>query len=72
MVEHDEDTMREADYLIDVGPWVRVFWWEIVAAGNAQTGGIVTVSLSQASTCQANVPFQYQKNAVLVMVVLSR
>ena len=27
VVEHDEDTMREADYLIDVGPGAGVFWW---------------------------------------------
>ena len=25
VVEHDEDTMREADYLIDVGPGAGVF-----------------------------------------------
>lgn len=33
IVEHDEDTMREADYLIDVGPGAGVFGGEIVAAG---------------------------------------
>lgn len=33
VVEHDEDTMREADYLIDVGPGAGVFGGEIVAAG---------------------------------------
>lgn len=33
VVEHDEDTMREADYLIDVGPEAGVFGGEIVAAG---------------------------------------
>ena len=33
VVEHDEDTMREADYLIDVGPGPGVFGGEIVAAG---------------------------------------
>ena len=33
VVEHDEDTMREADYLIDVGPGAGIFGGEIVAAG---------------------------------------
>ena len=33
VVEHDEDTMREADWLIDVGPGAGVFGGEIVAAG---------------------------------------
>lgn len=33
VVEHDEDTMKEADYLIDVGPGAGVFGGEIVAAG---------------------------------------
>ena len=33
VIEHDEDTMREADYLIDVGPGAGVFGGEIVAAG---------------------------------------
>lgn len=36
VVEHDEDTMREADYLIDVGPGAGVFGGEIVAAGTPQ------------------------------------
>ncbi|TCD45696.1 excinuclease ABC subunit UvrA [Streptococcus sp. X16XC17] len=33
VVEHDEDTMREADYLIDMGPGAGVFGGEVVAAG---------------------------------------
>ncbi|MET3644700.1 excinuclease ABC subunit UvrA [Streptococcus gallinaceus] len=33
VVEHDEDTMMAADYLIDVGPGAGVFGGEIVAAG---------------------------------------
>ncbi len=36
VVEHDEDTMRAADYLIDVGPGAGVHGGEIVAAGTAQ------------------------------------
>lgn len=33
VVEHDEDTMRSADYLIDVGPGAGHAGGEIVAAG---------------------------------------
>ncbi|MFC2333746.1 MAG: excinuclease ABC subunit UvrA [Candidatus Nanoperiomorbus sp.] len=33
VVEHDEDTIRSADYLIDVGPGAGVHGGEIVAAG---------------------------------------
>ena len=36
VVEHDEDTMREADWLIDVGPGAGVFGGEIVAAGTPE------------------------------------
>ena len=33
VVEHDEDTMRNADYIVDVGPGAGVHGGEIVAAG---------------------------------------
>ncbi|HEL1568366.1 TPA: excinuclease ABC subunit UvrA [Streptococcus suis] len=33
VVEHDEDTLREADWLIDIGPGAGVFGGEIVASG---------------------------------------
>lgn len=34
VVEHDEDTMRAADYIVDVGPFAGVHGGEIVAAGS--------------------------------------
>ncbi len=34
IVEHDEDTMREADFLVDVGPGAGAHGGEIVAAGS--------------------------------------
>lgn len=34
VVEHDEDTMREADYIVDIGPGAGVHGGEIVAEGN--------------------------------------
>ena len=36
VVEHDEDTMREADYIVDVGPGAGIHGGEIVAAGSLQ------------------------------------
>ena len=36
VVEHDEDTMRAADYIIDVGPGAGVHGGQIVAAGTPQ------------------------------------
>lgn len=36
VVEHDEDTMLAADYLIDVGPGAGVHGGEIIAAGTPQ------------------------------------
>jgi excinuclease ABC subunit A len=33
VVEHDEDTMREADYIIDIGPGAGAHGGEVVAAG---------------------------------------
>ena len=33
VVEHDEDTMRSADYLIDIGPGAGVHGGQVVAAG---------------------------------------
>ncbi|MDD6033247.1 MAG: excinuclease ABC subunit UvrA [Oscillospiraceae bacterium] len=36
VVEHDEDTMRAADYIVDVGPGAGVHGGEIVCAGTLQ------------------------------------
>ncbi len=33
VVEHDEDTMREADYIVDIGPAAGIHGGEVVAAG---------------------------------------
>ena len=37
VVEHDEDTIRAADYIVDVGPGAGVHGGEIVAAGSVKT-----------------------------------
>lgn len=36
VVEHDEDTIRSADYLVDVGPYAGVHGGEIVACGTVE------------------------------------
>ena len=36
VVEHDEDTMRSADYIVDVGPGAGVHGGEIVCAGTVE------------------------------------
>ncbi len=36
VVEHDEDTMREADYIVDIGPEAGEHGGEIVAVGTAR------------------------------------
>ena len=46
VVEHDEDTMRAADYIVDIGPGAGVHGGQVVAAGTAEqvmnTPGSVT------------------------------
>ena len=36
VVEHDEDTMREADYIVDIGPGAGSHGGEVVACGTAE------------------------------------
>ncbi len=49
VVEHDEDTMRAADYIVDVGPGAGCHGGEIVAAG----------SLEQIEACPRSITGQY-------------
>lgn len=36
VVEHDEDTMKEADYIVDIGPNAGVYGGEVVACGTLE------------------------------------
>ena len=36
VVEHDEDTMRSADYVVDIGPGAGVHGGELIAAGSVE------------------------------------
>ncbi len=46
VVEHDEDTMREADWLIDVGPGAGHLGGEIVASGTPKQVARMTKSIT--------------------------
>ncbi len=49
IVEHDEETMRRADHIIDLGPGAGVHGGEVVAAGTLRD--IKEVSASQTGRC---------------------
>ena len=49
VVEHDEDTMREADFIVDVGPGAGIHGGEIVVAGTP----------SEVSECTASITGDY-------------
>ena len=49
VVEHDEDTMREADFLVDIGPGAGVHGGEVVFAGPPQ----------EIESCEASLTGQY-------------
>src|SRR5207237_857456 len=46
VVEHDEDTMRAADHIVDFGPGPGVRGGEVVAEGDAETVGHETKSVT--------------------------
>ncbi|KFN91742.1 ABC superfamily excinuclease subunit A [Tetragenococcus muriaticus PMC-11-5] len=48
VVEHDEDTMRSSDYLIDVGPGAGDYGGEIVASGTPEQVAATPDSLTGA------------------------
>ncbi len=62
VVEHDEDTMRAADYLVDVGPGAGVHGGEIVAAG----------SVEDVMACERSVTGQYLSGKLAIPVPKKR
>ena len=36
VVEHDEDIMRESDYIIDIGPGAGIHWGKVVSSGTIE------------------------------------
>ena len=46
VVEHDEDTMREADYIVDIGPGAGIHGGEVVAVGTPEEVAANTASVT--------------------------
>ncbi len=62
VVEHDEDTMRAADYIVDIGPGAGVHGGEIVAAG----------TLEDIKKCHRSITGQYLTGEKKIEVPASR
>ncbi len=62
VVEHDEDTMRAADYIVDVGPGAGSHGGEIVVSG----------TLEDVLNCEASVTGQYLSGAKKIPVPAQR
>ena len=62
VVEHDEDTMRAADYIVDVGPGAGCHGGQIVAAG----------SLEEIVSCKQSITGQYLSGVKKIPVPTQR
>ncbi len=62
VVEHDEDTMRAADYIVDIGPGAGVHGGQVVAAG----------SLADIEACPQSITGQYLSGAKKILVPAQR
>ncbi len=62
VVEHDEETMREADFLVDIGPGAGVHGGELVAAGTPE----------EVMKCEKSITGQYLSGKRSIPVPVSR
>ena len=62
VVEHDEDTMRAADYVVDIGPGAGVHGGELIAAG----------SVDDIIACRNSITGQYLSGEKKIPVPLQR
>ena len=62
VVEHDEDTMRAADYIVDIGPGAGVHGGEVVYAGD--TEGILS--------CERSITGQYLSGEKIIPIPKKR
>ncbi len=62
VVEHDEDTMREADYIVDIGPGAGEHGGKVVAAG----------TLDEIKNCKESITGQYLIGAKKIEVPRER
>ncbi len=58
VVEHDEDTMREADFIVDVGPGAGIHGGEIVAVGTPE----------QVAKCERSITGAYLSGSRVIAV----
>ncbi|MEG1952941.1 MAG: excinuclease ABC subunit UvrA [Hydrogenoanaerobacterium sp.] len=58
VVEHDEDTMRNADYIVDIGPGAGVHGGNVVCAG----------TVKQIEACRASITGQYLSGKMKIPV----
>ena len=62
VVEHDEDTMRQADYIVDIGPAAGVHGGELIAAGTPE----------EIMKCEKSITGQYLSGKKKIKVPESR
>lgn len=62
VVEHDEDTMREADFIVDIGPGAGIHGGEVICAGTAE----------DVMNCKESITGQYLSGAKKIPVPTSR
>lgn len=62
VVEHDEDTMRSADYIVDIGPGAGVYGGEVVAQG----------SFEDICKCERSITGQYMSGKKSIPVPKTR
>ena len=67
VVEHDEDTMLAADYLIDIGPGAGVHGGEIISAGTPEEVMNDPNSLNRTISCQGKNLFLFRLNGESLM-----
>lgn len=62
VVEHDEDTMREADFIVDIGPGAGIHGGEVICAGTAE----------DIMNCKESITGQYLSGAKKIPVPIRR
>lgn len=62
VVEHDEDTMRQADYIVDIGPRAGVHGGELIAAGTPE----------EIMACETSITGQYLSGKRRIPVPVER
>ena len=62
VVEHDEDTIRMADYVVDIGPRAGVHGGEVVATGSAE----------DLMNCEASITGAYLKGSLKIPIPKTR